>query len=150
MQQTEKYKLDLIETTDPFSPDALNANTRQVEEVLARADGELAALDQRVIKLENCRIMMGNYIGDNEADRLIDLGERPAAVVVASLCAGGSRVTFVYGDFMAVGSRATDLKIVDNGFVVNYTLLNNNRDRFCFIAFFGDWPAVNIPSPNVS
>ena len=41
MQQTETYKLNLIESSDPFLPDALNENTRKIEEVV---DG----LEQRV------------------------------------------------------------------------------------------------------
>ena len=35
MQQTETYKLNLIETSDPFSPQALNENTQKLEEVVS-------------------------------------------------------------------------------------------------------------------
>ena len=34
MQQTETYNLKLIETSDPFSPDALNENARKVDALL--------------------------------------------------------------------------------------------------------------------
>ena len=34
MQQTEKYKFNLIGTSDAFSPDALNDNARKLEDAL--------------------------------------------------------------------------------------------------------------------
>lgn len=92
MQQTETYKLNLIEKTDTFSPDALNENTRKVEEVLAgeeaarkqkdaylegRADG----LDQRVTALEVQKIYFGSYVGTGGI-RIIELGFDPLAVIV--------------------------------------------------------------------
>ena len=40
MQQTANYKLNLIETNDPFSPEALNENARKMESAL---DAEKAA-----------------------------------------------------------------------------------------------------------
>ena len=39
MQHTDKYKLDLLEKEDAFSPDALNANTQKVEEALIAHEG---------------------------------------------------------------------------------------------------------------
>lgn len=43
MQQTTKYKFNLIETSDTFSPDALNANARAAETELARVEAAHAA-----------------------------------------------------------------------------------------------------------
>ena len=43
MQQTTTYNLKLIETSDPFSPDALNANAQTLEAQLARVDAALLA-----------------------------------------------------------------------------------------------------------
>ena len=47
MQQTDKYKLNIIETSDPFSPAPLNENARTLEAALAaektRVDAALAA-----------------------------------------------------------------------------------------------------------
>jgi len=67
MQQTEKYKLNLIEPSDPFLPDALNRNTQKVEDAMsaheARMDGQAAALDQRVKVLEGHKIAYGTYKG---------------------------------------------------------------------------------------
>ena len=49
MQHTNKYKFNIIEADDPFSPDALNENTRAIEAALA--------------KCGDCRVYMGSYIG---------------------------------------------------------------------------------------
>ena len=43
MLKTEKYKFNIIETGDTFSPDALNANARAVETELARVEAKAAA-----------------------------------------------------------------------------------------------------------
>ncbi len=44
MQQTEKYKLNLIEDGDPFSHKPLDENAQKVEHALTENDGEHAAL----------------------------------------------------------------------------------------------------------
>ena len=44
MQQTEKYKLNLIESSDPFLPDGLNQNTLKLEEVVSQ---HLEGMDRR-------------------------------------------------------------------------------------------------------
>ena len=47
MQQTETYKFKLIETSDPFSPDAINDHARQLEAALLGHKAETdAALSQ--------------------------------------------------------------------------------------------------------
>ena len=48
MQQTETYNLNIIETDDTFSPDALNANARALETHLARMDAAAATETARV------------------------------------------------------------------------------------------------------
>ena len=58
MQQTEKYKLNLIESSDPFLPDALNANTQRLEEVVS---GHLEGMDQRVTVLEAKQFAYGSF-----------------------------------------------------------------------------------------
>ena len=68
MQQTETYKLDLIEKNDPFSPDPLNENARRLEQAIsaeaaaqdqARA-ADIAALDQRLQVFEAHRLVIGS------------------------------------------------------------------------------------------
>ena len=58
MQQTETYKLNLIESSDPFLPDALNENTQKLEEVVSEKLGEM---DQRVTVLECHHFACGSY-----------------------------------------------------------------------------------------
>ena len=91
MQQTEKYKLNLIETSDTFSPHPLNENAQKLEtqlsaETAARAAGD-AALDQRVTVLEARKIVTGTYIGNapignSSIWQSIYLGFTPRIVVI--------------------------------------------------------------------
>ena len=48
MQQTENLKLNIIESTDTFSPEPLNRNTRKIDEVLAPLD-EMAKISDGVV-----------------------------------------------------------------------------------------------------
>ena len=52
MKQTETYQLNLIENTDAFSPEPINANTRAIE-------GKLLELTGAAVK-----VAMGTYPGD--------------------------------------------------------------------------------------
>ena len=86
MQQTEKYKLNLIEKGDVFSPDALNENARKVEEAIAAeaaAQGQaraadIAALDQRLQVFEAHKLVIGSA-GEDEK---IYLGFTPKVLFV--------------------------------------------------------------------
>ena len=51
MQHTTKYQFSLIETSDPFSPDALNANAKAVETELAQVEAAHAA-DKAALEAE--------------------------------------------------------------------------------------------------
>lgn len=90
MQHTDKYNLNLIEISDAFSPDALNENTRKVEDVLAaQAAAEAAAretadgaLDQRLTVLEGRRLVVGAYTGNGDKNGMhVELGFTPAALL---------------------------------------------------------------------
>ena len=90
MQHTDKYKLNLIETSDAFSPDALNENTRKVEDVLAAQaaaeatarDAADGALDQRLTVLEGRRLVVGAYTGNGDKNGMhVELGFTPAALL---------------------------------------------------------------------
>ncbi len=68
MQHTDKYQLNLIETSDPFSPDPLNENAQKLEQAIsaeaaaqdqARA-ADIAALDQRLQVFEARRLVIGS------------------------------------------------------------------------------------------
>ena len=96
MQQTEKYKLNLIEPSDPFLPEGLNENTQKIEDVLVeRMEGPLGAMQNQVDAIaknlgaggKNCRIAWGSYTGTGQhgADHpnRLDLGFYPVFLLVA-------------------------------------------------------------------
>ena len=87
MYQTEKYKLNLIEPSDPFLPDGLNANTQRIEDVLAeKMEGPVVDLDARVTALEARKFAFGHYIGDNPesgGEQFIYLGFTPKAAIIS-------------------------------------------------------------------
>lgn len=51
MQQTKKYNFNLIDTSDPFSPEPLNENTQAVEDKLTALEAADAALEAADAKL---------------------------------------------------------------------------------------------------
>ena len=64
MQQTDTYKLNLIEGTDDFLPDALNENMEKLEEVMASQAQSVAALAANLGTAgKNARIAWGSYVG---------------------------------------------------------------------------------------
>ena len=69
MQQTQKYKLNLIESSDPFLPEGLNQNTRKVEEVLSE-NLETMRTDLNAVIAglgtggKNARVAWGSYVGN--------------------------------------------------------------------------------------
>ena len=96
MQQTNKYKLNLIEKDDTFSPDPLNDNMEKVEEALereaaarqaadateaqARADAD-AALDRRIQTIEAHKIVFGSA---NNTSTTANLGFTPLLLYVTN------------------------------------------------------------------
>lgn len=81
MQQTEKYKLNLIESSDPFLPEGLNENTQKVEDVLKeKMEGPVAALDARVTELEKLKLAYGKIPSSNT----VELPFQPVFVAVNS------------------------------------------------------------------
>lgn len=103
MQQTEKYKLNLIEKNDPFSPDPLNENAQKLEAALETARAGTAALEQRVSVLELHKYVAGYHGGSG----FVDLGFTPVAV-------------FAIGDkgngFAIAGYGLNGLGIAEGGF----------------------------------
>ena len=109
MQQTETYKLNLIESSDPFLPDALNENTRKIEEVV---DG----LDQRVKVFEAKKFACGTCTANNvETPNVVELGFTPIAVAI-HYCRGSDGATAL----SVTGVPAnTGLDIIEGGFQFN-------------------------------
>ena len=115
MQQTDKYKLNLIETSDTFSPAPLNENAQKLEAALETARAEAAAgdaaeaaaraaLDQRVTALEVHKCVVGYHGGTG----FVDLGFTPSAVFAV----GGNGNSFVTQGHGIAGY----LNIVEGGF----------------------------------
>ncbi len=121
MQHTDKYKLNLIEKDDVFSPDALNENAEKVESLLvslANGDREEAeareALESRVIALEAKKVVTGTYVGEGAVSfntpHVISLSFTPLAVIVQ----GDAIVTML----ALQGAPCPSMKIIDGGFSV--------------------------------
>ena len=103
MQQTTKYQLNLMETSDAFSPAPLNENAQKLESALDAARAEAAAsvsaetasraaseaaLDQRVQVLEARKIVVGYTPGGD----IMNLGFTPRAVLVQGIGPSGGFV----------------------------------------------------------
>ena len=132
MQQTETYKLNLIETSDPFSPQALNENTQKLEEVVQEKLGEM---DARVTVLEATKLVAGVFKSTNIPNDIIELGFTPEAVILSD-AHGANQVCFITKAGSYVGNG--NVVVVENGFqLVNgggSTAVNNGRP-ICFFAF---------------
>ena len=129
--KTEKYKLHTWEPGDDFLRSEFNTN--------------FAALDASV------RMVTGVYTGDGEAQRVIDLGLTPLAVLLVTqdgVIRSGSNTSYTYGGLALPQrpARTPDNKpaveIVENGFRVgsrlqgNYIWTNWGADTYHYIAFY--------------
>ena len=87
MQQTQAYKLNLIETSDTFSPAPLNENAQKLEQAVEAARAEAAAgeaaLSDRVTVLEGHKLAVGTFTGDGATTHFIGLPFAPIYVLVA-------------------------------------------------------------------
>ncbi len=130
MQQTEKYKLNLIESSDPFLPEALNQNTQKVEEVLSE---NLEGMDARVTVLEAHKFACGVYIGNSASsvnnEQFIPLPFTPKAVVVWYPHTNWYTYACIEGY-----SLTPFLRWAENGFIAG-SAVNDNNVKFPFIAF---------------
>lgn len=156
MQQTDKYKLNLIENSDTFSPDPLNDNMEKVEaafqaasdaraaESAARKDAD-TALSKRVTALELRKLICGSYTGNGKLeDRMIQLPFTPIAVLICSVDTKiAVREMVIAEQFSQPTSASPTCKIVDGGFMIyfygnayNYpSTLNYANYIYNYIAF---------------
>ena len=126
MQHTEHYDLNIIETSDAFSPEALNENTRKLDGLVTQ-------------------IVAGSYNGDNADTRNFDLGFKPRAVLLFR----EDGCTFVpyniYGGLALRGAPLTRgsiggpaMTVTDTGFCVYnnaYSYTNYGGTKYFYIAF---------------
>ena len=121
MQQTNKYKLNLIEKDDTFSPDPLNDNMEKVEgalkaetgarqaadaaEAQTRADAD-AALDRRIQTIEAHKIVFGSA---GNGSTTANLGFTPLLLYVTN---GSGGHLLIHKDYHPYSG----LYIVEGGF----------------------------------
>ena len=128
MQQTQTYKLNLIETSDAFSPSPLNENMEKVEGALAaKTDAaDTAALEQRVTVLEAHKCYLGSYVGDGTYSREIDLGFAPKAILIMNNTTT-LRVEIYFPGMEVTHDGYLLMALTSNGFHVAH---NNYIDKF--------------------
>ena len=113
MQQTETYKLNLIETSDPFLPDALNENTQKIEEVVHEKLGEM---DQRVTVLEAKKFAVGTYKAEMNETLKVEVGFTPIALYVGQ----SRKFSTIHGLILPGDTNIPPfLEIVEGGFTTN-------------------------------
>ena len=113
MQQTETYKLNLIESSDPFLPDALNENTQKIEEVVQEKLGEM---DQRVTVLEAKKFAVGTYKAEMNETLKVEVGFTPIALYVGQ----SRKFSTVHGLILPGDTNIPPfLEIVEGGFTTN-------------------------------
>lgn len=138
MQHTETYNLNLIETSDTFSPDPLNQNAQALEDALsdetdAREAG-VADLDARLKVFEAKHVKVGMYKPLSSSVPLtIYLGFTPK--VVLALSPKGERFGSLYEGYSI--SATPPSEIVPGGFRIN-TVTPNGLSAgadFVYLAF---------------
>jgi len=139
MQQTEKYKLDLIEKTDNFSPDPLNANAKKVDAALATviADAQAvnAELEGRVTVLEARKIVFGSYAGTgNQTTQAIALGFKPKIVIGVVVKGSSASPSVAILDSYMLQHSGHCLTLHDTGFTAGYNM-NDNGCTYRYMAF---------------
>lgn len=150
MQQSTTYKLNLIETSDTFSPAPLNENAQKVEDALAGEEAARtaadaagtaarAALDARITTLEGKTIAVGSYVGQYFADEYnihaVQLPFTPSCVFIQ--VSNGQFYAFSQ-QYPLKNLSSIAGKIVTNGFQVQNTggiNLNHREMTYTFIAF---------------
>ena len=134
MQHTEKYKLNLIEPSDPFLPDGLNENTRKLETVVSET---LEGMDARVTVLEAHKFACGTYLGtrkEGSETQFVPLPFTPRAVLThmsPGSYSFSSQAFTVASDHVPENAA---LILVENGFHVRSDV-NLHNVYYNFVAF---------------
>jgi hypothetical protein len=84
------------------------------------------------------RVIVGNYIGNAESNRFINLNVTPKAVLIFAATTGGAvaEYTATFSGLAVTGSNSSALSIIANGFSVGVlsNWLNNNNVRYNYMA----------------
>ena len=137
MQQTETYKLKLIEPDDTFNADALNDNAKTLEAQLARVDAAIATIP---------KFACGTYTGNGKNGHKISLPFTPKMVYVGDdrgYCSFYSNSANYRGGVALEGkpvnvSSTILVEIVEGGFQVAdysvYTCANYSGREYRYFA----------------
>ena len=139
MQHTEAYNLNLIETSDTFSPDPLNQNAQLLEDAVeAEAAARTAAdsaLSQRLQVFEAHRLKYGTYRSDVDQPLYVNVGFKPAFVFIQGVNLEASNILYL----PRTGNQ--HMGITDTGFEFdhfysgNISIVNQLNKTFFYIAF---------------
>ncbi len=141
MQQTQNYKLNLIETSDPLSPAPLNENADTLDAALAdetrTRQAETTDLFQRVTLLEARHFLVGSYVGIGEKTQDIMLGFTPKGVLVQGNNEN-HELALALGDEPGQNHYGVVVEIIQNGFraVMNGRLNQTQKGRTFYFAAF--------------
>ena len=117
MYQTEKYRLNLIETSDAFSPDALNDSTRKIDAALSAHETAVAAqaddLDRRIQVFEAKKFVYGTYVNNLQTSFSVTLGFKPKLVFIHWISPFTGLSAVVTEDYPNSGDL---LKLTEDGF----------------------------------
>lgn len=154
MQQTTKYQLNIIETSDPFGPEPLNQNTQAVEDKLAavdaKADAAQATADaaqataDSAFKPGQMPYAVGTYTG-NQSTLTIEVGFRPSFVIIGAFPLVYNETSTSLSHYFLFATATSNTSLVgftDTGFTVRYPTnisptypqINGVRTH-CYIAF---------------
>lgn len=135
MQQTETYKLNLIERTDVFSPDPLNENAQKVEAKLGALDSAAAGLDSRVTALEVHKIAIGTYTGIGKKFS-IHVGFSPVAVLLSDTETNGGLSFVLTKEAPCRVGAVVKVQLTEDGFeFLEVSSVNTLSRLFNYIAF---------------
>ena len=134
MQHTEKYKLNLIEPSDPFLPDGLNENTRKLETVVSEP---LEGMDARVTVLEAHKFACGTYLGTRKEGSEIQFVPLPFTPRAVLTHMSPGSYSFSSQAFTVASDHVPEnaaLILVENGFHVRSDV-NLHNVYYNFVAF---------------
>ena len=123
MQQTETYKLNLIETSDTFSPAPLNENAQKLESALTAARAEEAAA--RAALTEGIAAANAALSAETATRQSADtaLSGRAGAMEGRIAALEADKVKLVYGSYAGNGSAFGNSQIINLGFTPRLVIL---------------------------
>ncbi len=118
MTKTENLNLNLIEPSDPVSPEPLNANMAALDAVVASNKSETDAALAEKYSPSNKPYVVGTYTGNGGA-RTIFLDFRPKLVMISGQGRGDNNKVENYFVLSAGGNSQKSLIIHDDSFHVS-------------------------------